>query len=151
MTFIAATPLTAPAAPPWLWASGALGLAWNAYGAVQFWGSIRSTPESLMAMGLDQAQAMTMTSYPLWMTLAFAVGVFGGLGGSALLLLRRGLAVPVLAASLVACVALYAGDIAEGVFAAMGASQVIVLTAVVLIAGGLLWVARRARAQGLLA
>jgi hypothetical protein len=80
-----------------------------------------------MAMGLDASQAMTMTSYPLWMTGAFAVGVFGGLGGSALLLLRRALAVPVFVVSLLAYIALYFGDITEGVFAAMGAGQVAVL------------------------
>ncbi len=94
---------------------------------------------------------MTMTSYPLWMTAALAVGVFGGLAGSALLLLRRAAALPVLAASLAAYVLLYVGDIAEGVFAAMRPSQVVVLTAVVIIAAGLLWAARRAQARGLLA
>ncbi len=116
---------------------------------VQFSDSVRATPDSLVAMGLDPAQAMT--SYPLWMTADFAVGVFGGLAGTALLLLRRGSAMPVLAASLLAYVLLYVGDVTEGVFAAMGASQVVVLTLVVAIAAGLLWAARRASAHGLLA
>ena len=147
-----ATPSPSPVAstPLWLWAAAFGGLAWNAYGVVQFVASVRSTPESLMAMGLDQAQAMTMTSYPLWMTAAFAAGVFGGLGGSALLLLRRRAAAPVFAMSLVAYIALYIGDITEGVFAAMGVGQVVVLTFVVLIAAGLLWIARRASTRGLL-
>jgi hypothetical protein len=104
-----------------------------------------------MTMGLEQTKAMTMTSYPLWMTAAFVIGVFGGLGGSMLLLLRRRAAVPVLAVSLLAYVALYIGDITEGVFAAMGASQVAILTFVVLIAATLLWAARRASDRGLLA
>ncbi len=150
MTLDAATPAM-PSKPAWLWASGLLGLAWNAYGVVQFAGSVRATPDSLVAMGPEPAQAMTMTSYPLWMTAALAVGVFGGLAGSALLLLRRAAALPVLAASLAAYVLLYVGDIAEGVFAAMRPSQVVVLTAVVIIAAGLLWAARRAQARGLLA
>lgn len=149
MTLDAATPST-PSAPAWLWAAGLFGLAWNAYGVVQFAGSVRATPDSLVAMGLDPAQAMTVTSYPLWMTAAFAAGVFGGLAGSALLLLRRAAALPVLAASLAAYVLLYVGDVTEGVFAAMGASQVVVLTAVVAIAAGLLWAARRAGLRGLL-
>jgi hypothetical protein len=153
MTLATDTPASIAGTPLWLWTAGGGGLAWNAYGVVQFAQSVRSTPVSLMAMGLDPAQAMTMTmtSYPLWMTAAFAVGVFGGLVGSALLLLRRRQAVGVFVASLIAYVALYIGDITEGVFAAMGASQVVVLTLVVLIAAGLLWAARRASARGLLA
>jgi hypothetical protein len=151
MTLATDTPASVAGTPLWLWAAGGGGLAWNAYGVDQFLASVRSTPESLIAMGLDQAQAMTMTSYPLWMTAAFAVGVFGGLVGSALLLLRRRQAVGVFVASLIAYVALYIGDITEGVFAAMDASQVVVLTLVVLIAAGLLWAARRASARGLLA
>lgn len=85
------------------------------------------------------------------MTAAFAVGVFGGLAGSALLLLRRKLALPLFAASLAAYVALYVGDVTEGVFAAIGPSQIVVLTLVVVIAAGLLWAARRATARGLVA
>ena len=139
---------TAPSAPAWLWAAGLFGLAWNAYGVVQFAGSVTATPDSLVAMGLDPAQAMTMTSYPLWMTAAFAAGVLGGLAGSALLLLGRAAALPVLAASLAAYVLLYVGDVTEGVFAVLGMRQVVVLTAVVLIAAGLLWAARHAAARG---
>lgn len=150
MTFATTSPSPVASRPLWRWAAALGGVAWNAYGVVQFAASVRSTPESLMAMGLDATQAMTMTSYPLWMTAAFAVGVFGGLGGSVLLALRRRHAVPVFAVSLLAYVALYVGDIIEGVFAAMGVSQVIVLTFVVLIAAGLLWAARLASARGLL-
>ncbi len=64
------------------------------------------------------------------MTIAFAVGVFGGALGCLLLLARRAIAVPVFALSLAGYLALYAGDILHGVFAAMGAPQVVVLTVV---------------------
>ncbi len=122
-----------------LWIVGALALAWNAYGVVQFLGSVSATQESLLAQGLTAEQAAVMTGYPAWMTVAFAIGVFGGLIGSVLLLMRKTLAVPVFAASLAGYVALYAGDIFHGVFAAMGAPQVIILTAVVAIAAALSW------------
>ena len=78
-----------------------------------------------------------MTGYPAWMTLAFAVGVFGGLAGSVLLLMRRRAAMPVLRALLVAYVGLWVGDALHGVFAAMGAPQVGILTLVVAIAAAL--------------
>ena len=135
--------------PIWFWAASGAGLVWNAYGLWQFAGSLVATPDSLVAMTPEQAAVMT--SYPVWMTIAFAIGVLGGLLGSALLALRRGLAVPVLLASLVGYIVLYVGDMTQGVFAAMGAPQVIVLTVVVAIAVGLLLLARHAKKTLLLA
>ena len=135
--------------PIWFWAASGAGLVWNAYGLWQFAGSLVATPDSLV--GMTPEQAAVMTSYPVWMTIAFAIGVLGGLLGSALLALRRGLAVPVLVASLVGYIVLYVGDMTQGVFAAMGAPQVIVLTVVVAIAVGLLLLARHAKKTLLLA
>lgn len=122
---------------------GALGVAWNLFGVVQLAESLRSTPESLMAMGMTAAQAATMTSYPAWMSVGFAVGAIGGLVGSALLWARHRLATSVLLASLVGYVVLFVGDITEGVFAALGAPQVMILSMVVAIACGLWAWARR--------
>jgi hypothetical protein len=124
-----------------------LGVAWNLFGAVQFLQTLGSTPQSLMDMGMSAEQAFVYTSYPAWMNAGFGLGVFGGLLGSALLLARRRSAVPVLAASLAGYLVLYAGDITEGVFAALGAPQIAILTLVVAIAAGLFvwarWLDRR--------
>lgn len=132
--------------PLWLPATGLGGIAWNAFGAVQFARSVTATEESLLASGLSAEQAAVMTGYPGWMTAAFAFGVFGGLLGSGLLLFRHAHAVPVLALSLVAYLVLWIGDAVHGVFAVMGAVQVVILTLVVAIALGLLLAARRAAA-----
>lgn len=134
--------------PVWVWIVAILGLAWNAFGAVQFVGSLNATAESLQAQGMTAEQAAVMLGYPAWMTIAFAIGVFGGLLGCVLLLLRQRLTVPVFIISLGAYVALYVGDIVHGVFAALGMPQIVVLTVVVLIAAGLLWLARRVVAIG---
>ena len=123
--------------PRMVYTIGGLALLWNAYGVLQFVGSLSATPESLVAAGLTETQAVVMTGYPAWMTFAFALGVFGGLVGSVLLLLRNKSAAPVFHVSLVGYVALYFGDIVHGVFAAMGIQQVVILTFVVLIAAGL--------------
>jgi hypothetical protein len=139
-----------PATPVWFWATAGLGLVWNAYGVMQFTDSLQATPDGLMATGLTKAQVAVMMGYPAWMTVAFAIGVFGGLAGCILLLMRRSIALPVFAASLAGYVVLYIGDMTQGVFAALGAPQVIILTAVVLIAAGLLAAALRARKSGLL-
>jgi hypothetical protein len=56
-----------------------------------------------------------------------------------------------LATSLLAYLVLYLGDVTQGVFAAMGAAQVIVLTVVVAIAVGLLLLARHAKKSARLA
>lgn len=145
------SPMTRPAAPLWFWGASALGLLWNAYGVVQFLGAQAATQDSLMAAGMTAEQAAVMLALPVWMTLAFAIGVFGGLAGSAALLARRNWAVPVLAASLAGYIVLYLGDIVKGVFAALGLPQVVILTLVVLIAAGLLGLARFAARRGIFA
>jgi hypothetical protein len=129
--------------PLWFWGAAVLGLAWNAYGIVQYVGAVSATPDSLMAGGMTAEQAVVMLGYPGWMTGAFALGVFGGAVGCVLLLVRRKLAGLVFGLSLAAYVALYLGDIIHGVFAALGTPQVLILTLVVLIAAGLFWLARR--------
>lgn len=129
--------------PKWFWVCACLGLAWNLFGVVQFLGTAQASQEGLMMSGMTEAQARLYFGLPMWMNIAFAIGVFGGLLGSSLLLLRRKQSVPVFAVSLTAYIILYIGDITEGVFAIMGSSQVIILTCVVLIAAGLLWLARR--------
>ncbi|KAF0114596.1 MAG: hypothetical protein FD150_1482 [Rhodobacteraceae bacterium] len=136
-----------PRAPAWFLFACIGGIAWNIFGAVQFAGSIRATEESLIASGLTAGQAAVMTGYPGWMTLAFAIGVFGGLAGSVLLLLRSSIAQPVLATSLSAYVALWIGDAVHGVFAALGLPQIVILTTVVAIAAALLILGRHPAAR----
>lgn len=136
--------------PRWFWIAGGLGLAWNLFGVVQFLGSLSATAESLTASGLTAEQAAVMLGYPSWMTGAFAVGVFGGLIGCVLLLLRKRLALPVFAVSLIGYLILYIGDITEGVFAAIGPSQIVILSLVVAIAAALLWLARHFGQRGAL-
>ena len=144
-----ALPLPRPAfrKPLWIAAAALGGIAWNVFGAVQFAGSVTATEASLIASGLTAEQAAVMTGYPAWMTAAFGVGVFGGLAGSVLLLLRHGAAMPVLLASLVAYVALWIGDAVHGVFAALGTPQVVILTVVVAIAAALCGVSRHPAAK----
>ena len=126
------------------------GLLWNAFGVFEFATSVTSDAAALIAMGLTQAQADLYATIPLWMRAAFGVATIGGLLASLLLLLRRKLAVPLFAVSLVACVILFIGDWALGVFAAFGVVQVVTLSLVVVIAALLLWGARRWAARGLL-
>jgi hypothetical protein len=126
--------------------AGILGVAWNLFGIVQFVRTVTASREALISGGMTPVQAEIYAGLPFWMDAAFAIGVFGGLAGSVLLVVGHRAAVPVLAVSLVAYLVLYAGDIALGVFAAFGTPQVAILTTVVAIAAALLGVALKARA-----
>ncbi len=147
------TPLTLQArchrAPAWFWGMAGFGVLWNLYGIHQFIGHLTTAGRSAMAAGMTAAQAQIYFSLPAWMTVVFAIGVFGGLLGSLALALRRTAAVPVLAASLVGCVALFSGDVYFGVFDAMP-GQLAILAVVVVVAVALLATAWVARARALL-
>jgi hypothetical protein len=134
-------------APVWLIGASLGGIAWNLFGAVQLASAVSATRESLVAAGLTAEQALVMTGYPGWMTLAFGLGVLGGLAGSVLLLMRRPGAMTVLGTSLAAYVALWIGDAVHGVFAAMGTPQVVILTMVVGIAAALFALSRHPAAK----
>ena len=134
-----------------LWLPGAAlaGLGWNLFGLWQFAGSLRQTSESLMATGMTAEQADIYLGLPGWMTAVFALGVIGGTVGSVLLLLRRRVAVPVFGVSLAGYIALFAGDLAYGVFAGIP-EQLVIITCVVLIAAGLFALSLFARKRAML-
>ncbi|NDV00820.1 hypothetical protein [Pseudoroseicyclus tamaricis] len=134
-------------APLWLSVAAVGGVAWNLFGVAQFVGSTTATAESLLAAGLTPEQADVMMGYPGWMTFAFGIGVVSGLLGSVLLLFRHALAQPVLAASLLAYVALWVGDAIHGVFAAIGAPQIVIITFVVAVAAALFATSRHPDAR----
>jgi hypothetical protein len=135
--------------PPWLWAASAVGVLWNVYGAYQYVGTFTPAGQAAMTAGMTPAQAALYLSLPVWISVVFAVGVFGGLIGSVLLALRRRSAEPVFAASFVGYGLLFAGDAWYGVFAAIP-NQMAVLVLVVLIAAALFRASQLARRRGLL-
>lgn len=86
-------------ATPWhLWAVGGVSLLWNAFGATDYTMSqmrnrdyLGSAAES-MGITVDQMIAY-IDGFPVWMHAFWAMGVWGALIGSVLLLLRKRLAV----------------------------------------------------------
>lgn len=93
-------------APPWhLWAIGTLALLFTAFGAYDYVMSQSGNREYIQAMvepmGVDaDAAAAYFSSFPLWADAVWAIGVWAGVGGAVLLLLRRALAYRVWLASL---------------------------------------------------
>lgn len=126
------------------------GLLWSLFGAWQFVRQTFTDHAGLVAGGMTPEQAQLYAALPVWMAVVFAIGTLGGSLGCVLVLMGRKAGLPVLAASLAAYVALYAGDVLYGVFAVFGTPQVIVLTLVVGVAAGLLWLARWLAARGAL-
>ena len=135
--------------PIWLRTAAALGVLWNLYGVFQFAGSFTQTSNSLMTAGMTASQAAVYLSLPAWISVVFAIGVFGGLVASIALAARRHVAVPIFAVSLVGYVLLFLGDAWYGVFASIP-EQLVVLGVVVLIAAALLQTSWLARKRGLL-
>jgi hypothetical protein len=87
---------------PWhLWAVGIVGILWNGFGCFDYFMTQTKGDDYMTAAGMTEAQIAFMHKSPAWMTAVWAIGVWGGLAGAVLLLLRKKLAVPVFIASLV--------------------------------------------------
>ena len=85
---------------PWhLWAVGAVSLLWNGLGGYDYTMSMTQGAAHLAASGMTPDQIAYYEAMPAWMTAIWAVGVWGGVLGSLLLLLRNKLAFPVFAVS----------------------------------------------------
>jgi hypothetical protein len=72
--------------PAHLWIVGILSLLWNGFGCVDYTMTNLKNPAWLAKMPADQLAYMD--SLPAWLTGTWALGVWGGLIGSVLLLMR---------------------------------------------------------------
>src|SRR5690606_28081044 len=70
----------------WFWVVSVLALLWNMFGVMAFVSQMAMTPDMLAQ--LPEAQRVAIETRPMWATIAFALAVFGGAIGSALLLIR---------------------------------------------------------------
>ena len=133
--------------PLGFWIISVLALLWNLLGVAIFFLQVNMPPEALAAMPADQRALYE--SMPAWVDGAFAVAVFGGVLGSAMLLLKRRLALPLLVLSLLGVVAQMGYTyLMTPAFRVYGASGAILPVLLVLIALFLVWFARRALARG---
>ena len=90
--------------PAWFWAAAGLALLFEAFGCFMYLAQVSADRATLP---LDQRAMWDAT--PTWMLSAYAIAVWVGVIGAALLLLRRKLAVPVLLVSLIAVVVQFSG------------------------------------------
>ena len=94
-------------APAHLWVVGIVALLWNGFGAYDYFMTRTQGAayvESMMP-GIDANKLMAyIDSFPLWASAGWGLGVWGGLLGAVLLLMRHRLAVPVFGLSLIGAI-----------------------------------------------
>lgn len=89
-----------PKTPTSFWIVAVLSLLWNLFGCYDYLMSKLSPESYFAANGMNAESAAYMASLPAWLTAFWALGVWGSLAGSLLLLARSRLAVPAFALSL---------------------------------------------------
>jgi ribose/xylose/arabinose/galactoside ABC-type transport system permease subunit len=90
---------------PWhLWVVGIVAVLFNGIGVFDFVMSMTQGAGYLEKAGMTPEQISYYLQMPGWMTIVWAVGVFGALLGSVLVLMRKRLAGPVFIVSLAAFV-----------------------------------------------
>ena len=133
---------------PWhLWLVGAVSLLWNGFGAFDFSMSVVGGEAYYRSMGATEAQVAEFAGMPTWMWLAWALGVFGAVIGSILLLLRMRSAVQAFGVSLVGALA----SLLYHLFIAVpGGAGALFPAVIAVIAAFLLWYALAMGKRGVL-
>jgi hypothetical protein len=135
------------ATPKWYLPVTILALLWNLLGCAAFLSDVMLTPEDVARM--SAAQQALYAARPAWAVAATAIAVWGGVAGCLGLILRKRWAMPLLLASL-------AGVIAQdlGLFVLSDAARqagpvpMVLQGLVLLVAIGLVLLARKAAARG---
>lgn len=136
--------------PVHLWVVGVLAFLWNCFGCVDYTMTNLKNPAWLAKMPADQLAYMA--TLPAWLTGFWAIGVWGGLIGAILLLIRSRYAVWAFGLSFVGAVV---GIGYQLVIAKMPASMTqgmngLMAYVIILIAAFLFWYAWNAEKKGLL-
>lgn len=137
---------------PWhLWAAGVIAVFWNAYGCYDYVMTVTGGEEYLRSLGMPEEAMAYYAAMPAWMTGVWAIGVWGGLLGAVLLLLRMKWALHAFAVSLAAFVLslVYTYALSDG--ASVMPTEGYILNAVILISClFFVWYAWFAAKRGLL-
>lgn len=134
---------------PWhLWVVGVLSLLWNSVGAVDY--LMTQTRNAAYLGSFTPEQMAYFQGFPAWAIACWALSVWGGVLGSALLLARRRFAVPVFLVSLVAMLPmwLYNYVFSDGLRLMGGAGALAFSALIFVVALALWWYARRLAGAG---
>ena len=136
-------------ATPWhLWAVGVLALLWNGFGGYDY--VMTQTNNAAYLAQFTPEQRAYFDSFPMWMEAIWAIGVWGGVLGSVLLLLRSKWAFHAFLASLVAfAVSVVYGQTSGGA-AVMGTTGVVFSAVIFLLGLGFVMYSRMMTRKGVL-
>lgn len=138
-------------APTHLWVVGILSLLWNAMGAYDYTMTHLGGEEYLTRGGFGPEVVAYFAALPVWATAAWALGVWGAVIGSVLLLLRSRYAVWAFALSLAGVVVMTARALADPYPAEMASPAMTAFEWIIkIVAVLLLWYAWRMRERGVL-
>lgn len=136
--------------PAHLWIVGILALCWNAFGCLDYTMTNLKNPNWLAKMSPDQIAYMA--TLPSWLTAFWAIGVWGGLVGAILLLMRNRYAVWAFGLSFIGAVVgigyqLFIAKMPASMKAGAGG---VIPWVIIIIAGVLYWYAMSSEKKGLL-
>jgi len=134
---------------PWhLWAVGVVSLLWNGYGGYDY--VMTQTNNAAYLAQYTAEQRAYFDSFPMWMEAVWAIGVWGAVLGSVLLLLRSKWAFHAFLASLIAfAVSVVYGQMSGG-SAAMGTTGMIFSAVIFLLGLGFVMYSRLMTRKGVL-
>lgn len=138
---------------PWhLWVIGLVSLLWNCYGAYDYVMTETGDVAYFESMGFGAEELAYMERFPTWAVAVWAIGVWGSLLGSILLLLRSRHAATAFLVSLIGAAVSFAYQLSlDDKPASMAGGMAAVMPIVILIAIVAQWYyARRMTAQGVL-
>jgi len=136
--------------PTSFWVIAGLFLIWNLLGVFHYLTSVNATVESLVAQGMTIKQAEIFHNTPGYHYAVFALGVWSGLLGAVLLLLRKDWATPVFIFSVVMTIVAFVLDAVGGNLSGLGASYMGIMTFTLMLALFEAWYSKRMKTHGIL-
>ena len=140
-------------APMHLWIVGSVALLWNAFGCYDYLMTKTRNADWIAGMMPDvdpNAVFAWVDAAPVWSQLGWGLGVWMGLLGSLMLLLRSRWAVPSFGLSLLGAVLGLGYQMANPMPGVSGAMATVMPIVIILVAAGLFLYARRQAANGVL-
>jgi len=138
--------------PAHLWVVGVISLLWNSFGCVDYTMSKLDPIGYMQSVGMGDAEIAYTQALPAWLSAFWAIGVWGSLAGSLLLLMRSARAVIAFAVSLVGLAVSQVYQFTDSSMpASMQSGAILGMTAVIWASLlFFLWYARRMKAAGVL-
>jgi uncharacterized membrane protein len=136
--------------PLWhFWAVGIVSLLWNAMGGVDY--TMTHLHNAAWLAQMSPQQIAWMNRFPIWATSCWALGVWGAIAGSILLLLRNRRAVAAFGVSLLGLIGSHIYQFSSDAPAGLNTGSGTMFAAVLaVVAAALLWYALQMRKRGVL-